>query len=102
MLAQGRPMLRAGDDLGNSQGGNDNAHAQDNPTGWVNRGGADPDLLAFLRRVIAFRASHPVLAAKAVPAQPAMSSGRLPDIFWRREDGAPMQPEDWTTRIVAF
>ena len=34
-LAQGVPLLLAGDEVGNSQGGNNNAYAQDNETGWV-------------------------------------------------------------------
>ncbi|WP_304617090.1 glycogen debranching protein GlgX [Paracoccus sp. (in: a-proteobacteria)] len=98
MLSQGTPMLLAGDELGNSQGGNNNAYAQDNPTGWVNWDGADPDFLAFVRRVIAFRAAHPILRQKRfLHSQPRRQDG-LPDIFWRREDGAPMQPEDWNDR----
>ena len=35
MLAQGVPLLLAGDEVGNSQGGNNNAYCQDNPIGWV-------------------------------------------------------------------
>ncbi|MEL6774483.1 MAG: glycogen debranching protein GlgX, partial [Pseudomonadota bacterium] len=35
LLSQGTPMLLAGDELANSQGGNNNAYAQDNETGWL-------------------------------------------------------------------
>ena len=35
MLAQGVPLLLAGDEVGNSQSGNNNAYCQDNPIGWV-------------------------------------------------------------------
>ena len=95
MLSQGTPMLLAGDELGNSQGGNNNAYAQDNPTGWVDWDGADPAFLDFVRRVIAFRRAHPILRQKRfLHSQPREQDG-LPDLFWRRADGAPMTPDDW-------
>ncbi|MEQ3643918.1 MAG: glycogen debranching protein GlgX [Paracoccus sp. (in: a-proteobacteria)] len=95
MLSQGTPMLLAGDELGNSQGGNNNAYAQDNPKGWVDWDGADPAFLDFVRRVIAFRRAHPILRQKRfLHSQPREQDG-LPDLFWRRADGAPMTPDDW-------
>ncbi|WP_373945434.1 glycogen debranching protein GlgX [Paracoccus marcusii] len=95
MLSQGTPMLLAGDELGNSQGGNNNAYAQDNPTGWVDWDGADPAFLDFVRRVIAFRRAHPILRQKRfLHSQPREQDG-LPDLFWRRADGAAMTPDDW-------
>ncbi|WP_304613793.1 glycogen debranching protein GlgX [Paracoccus sp. (in: a-proteobacteria)] len=95
MLSQGTPILLAGDELGNSQGGNNNAYAQDNPTGWVDWDGADPAFLDFVRRVIAFRRAHPILRQKRfLHSQPREQDG-LPDLFWRRADGAPMTPDDW-------
>ncbi|QBX33454.1 glycogen debranching protein GlgX [Paracoccus liaowanqingii] len=95
MLSQGTPMLLAGDELGNSQGGNNNAYAQDNPTGWVDWDAADPAFLGFVRRVIAFRAAHPILRQRRfLHSQPRAQDG-LPDLFWRRADGAPMTTADW-------
>ena len=95
MLSQGTPMLLAGDELGNSQGGNNNAYAQDNPTGWIDWQGADPAFLDFVRRAIAFRRAHPILRQKRfLHSQPREQDG-LPDLFWRRADGAPMTPDDW-------
>jgi isoamylase len=58
-LSQGTPMLLAGDEFGHSQGGNNNAYCQDNETGWIDWETADEDLLAFTRRLIAFRKAHP-------------------------------------------
>ncbi|MPZ10713.1 MAG: glycogen debranching protein GlgX [Kiloniellaceae bacterium] len=75
-LAQGTPMLRAGDEIGDSQQGNNNAYCQDNPISWVDWPAADPALLGFTRRVIAFRKAHPCLR------QPWFLHGRK-----RREDG---------------
>ncbi len=95
MLSQGTPMLLAGDELGNSQGGNNNAYAQDNTTGWIDWDGADPAFLDFVRRVIAFRRAHPILRQKRfLHSQPREQDG-LPDLFWRRADGAAMSPDDW-------
>jgi isoamylase len=95
MLSQGTPMLLAGDELGNSQNGNNNAYAQDNPIGWIDWDNADPVFLAFVQRVIAFRRSHPILRQKRfLHSQPRQQDG-LPDLFWRRADGEPMGPGDW-------
>ena len=95
MLSQGTPMMLAGDELGNSQGGNNNAYCQDNPTGWVDWRGADPAFLDFCRRVIAFRRAHPILRqTRFLHSQPREQDG-LPDLFWRRADGAAMTSDDW-------
>ncbi|OJH44844.1 glycogen debranching protein [Paracoccus sp. SM22M-07] len=95
MLSQGTPMLLAGDELGNSQGGNNNAYCQDNSIGWVDWDHADPDFLAFCRRAIAFRKAHPILRQKRFLHSQSREQDGLPDLFWRRADGAPMRPEDW-------
>ena len=95
LLSQGTPMLLAGDELGNSQNGNNNAYCQDNPIGWVDWGASDPEFLGFVRRLIAFRKAHPVLRQKRfLHSQPRETDG-LPDLFWRRADGAPMEVDDW-------
>lgn len=62
-LAQGIPMLMAGDESGNSQNGNNNAYQSDNATGWVDWGKGKNDLAirSFVKKLAAFRASHPIL-----------------------------------------
>ena len=57
MLAQGVPLLWSGDEMGNSQNGNNNAYCQDNPTGWVNwkNEKSHRRQIEFLQQVIAFR-----------------------------------------------
>lgn len=94
LLSQGTTMLLAGDELGNGQGGNNNAYVQDNPTGWVDWSGVHGDLLAFTRELIALRRRLPVLR------QSAYRHGRLPadghrDVEWFRVDGTPMTVTDW-------
>jgi isoamylase len=95
LLSQGTPMILAGDELGNSQSGNNNAYCQDNPIGWVDWSNADAGFLDFCRRAIAFRKAHPILRQKRfLHSQPREQDG-LPDLFWRRADGQPMQDADW-------
>ena len=64
MLAQGVPLLWSGDEMGNSQNGNNNAYCQDNPTGWVNwkNEKSHRRQIEFLQQVIAFRKEHTVLS----------------------------------------
>ncbi|MEI4485288.1 glycogen debranching protein GlgX [Frigidibacter sp. MR17.14] len=94
-LSQGTPMLLSGDEIGNSQGGNNNAYAQDNPTSWVNWDRPDRALAAFTGRLAALRRTHPVLRQRLfLHALPRHKDG-IPDIFWRKPDGATPAPEDW-------
>ncbi|MGD1878728.1 MAG: glycogen debranching protein GlgX [Kiloniellaceae bacterium] len=60
-LAQGTPMLRAGDEIGDSQGGNNNAYCQDNAISWIDWDAGDKAFLGFVRRLIALRKAHPCL-----------------------------------------
>lgn len=95
MLSQGTPMLLAGDELGNSQGGNNNAYCQDNETGWVDWSDPDPVFLAFVRHAIAFRKAHPILRQRRfLHARSRLVDG-APDVFWWRADGTPMTAQDW-------
>ncbi|QDO89639.1 glycogen debranching protein GlgX [Ornithinimicrobium ciconiae] len=61
LLAAGVPMLTAGDELGRTQSGNNNAYCQDNETSWVDWASADEDLMATTRRLLRLRREHPVL-----------------------------------------
>ncbi|MGI6057170.1 MAG: Type II secretory pathway, pullulanase PulA and related glycosidase [Bilifractor sp.] len=63
MTSQGSPMIYAGDEMENSQGGNNNAWCQDNRTGWVawSRSKSAREMHDFVRKAIAFRREHPVL-----------------------------------------
>jgi isoamylase len=98
LLSQGIPMLLAGDEMGRTQGGNNNAYCQDNETSWVDWEGVDDDgrhLLDFTRRLIELRRRHIVLHRhrffQGVPAHDGVK-----DITWLRPDGSEMQPADWS------
>lgn len=64
LLSQGTPLLQSGDEMGNSQEGNNNTYCQDNELGWVcwNNGKAGRDFLDFTRKLIAFRQNHPIFS----------------------------------------
>ncbi|MGZ9810111.1 glycogen debranching protein GlgX [Pseudoroseicyclus sp. H15] len=95
LFSQGTPMILAGDELGNSQQGNNNAYCQDNEIGWVDWASADTEFLKFVRQIIAFRKAHPTLRQKRfLHSRPRLIDGK-PDLFWRRADGAVMSEEDW-------
>ena len=63
LLSRGVPMLLSGDEFMNTQYGNNNAYCQDNCISWLNwdRLDSNRDMFEFFRRLIAFRAAHPVL-----------------------------------------
>jgi glycogen operon protein len=96
MLAQGVPMLLAGDEVSNSQGGNNNAYCQDNPVGWVDwscLGKAGPDLTELVGRLIDLRRRFPQLRARH------WTDGRREDggfgALWLTPQAAEMTAEDW-------
>jgi isoamylase len=94
MLAQGLPMILAGDELGHSQGGNNNAYAQDNATTWLDWQGGDIGFQAFTARLTALRRAHPVLRQKLFLHSRLRADGQ-PDVIWRKADGQVPTAEDW-------
>ncbi len=95
LLARGTPMLSMGDEAGRSQGGNNNAYAQDNALTWFGWAGRDAELTAFTAKLIAARRAHPALTG-AMPLTGAADADGIPDVAWLRPDGAPMGQQDWT------
>jgi glycogen operon protein len=104
LFSQGTPMILAGDELGNSQGGNNNAYNQDNATAWIDWTNVDEDFFEFTRRLIEFRKNHPVLRQKLFLHSRERLVDGVEDLFWWREDGQPMDALDWhdpARKIVA-
>ncbi len=94
-LSRGTPMLTAGDEMGRSQGGNNNAYAQGNARTWIDWKRIDADLVAFVASLAAFRRDHPAIAAdRFLTGKPASATG-LPDVAWLDEHGAPMTTAAW-------
>jgi isoamylase len=97
MLSQGVPMLLAGDELGRTQGGNNNAYCQDNETSWVNWDGdhLQTSLLKFVRQLIALRKAHPVFHRRLFFQGKPSAGSDLKDITWLSPDGREMSAEEW-------
>jgi glycogen debranching enzyme GlgX len=97
LVSRGTPMLRSGDELGQTQSGNNNAYAQDNATTWIDwaRAAQFADLTAFTQRAIAVRKAHPALHRDLFLTGRPVDDGAQPDALWRREDGAAMSEGDW-------
>src|SRR5690606_36451051 len=66
LLAQGVPLILAGDEVGNTQYGNNNTYCQDNEIGWVKWDGLGregDDLVDFIGHLTALRRDFPQLRA---------------------------------------
>jgi len=97
LLSFGVPMLLGGDELGRTQGGNNNAYCQDNEVSWFDWELDDRrrGLLEWTRRVIRLRTEHPVFRrTQFLTGQSPLGSG-LPDSWWFRTDGRKMTRRDW-------
>jgi isoamylase len=95
LLSQGVPMLLAGDELGRTQQGNNNAYCQDNPLSWIDWTGQDADLLDFARMLISLRSGHPVFRRRRWFQGSSIRGSALNDIGWFKPDGAEMSEQDW-------
>jgi isoamylase len=97
-VSQGVPMLLMGDEIGRSQGGNNNAYCQDNETTWFPWDGIDARghaLFDFTCRLARLRREHPALRATHFLHGERASEEGLQDIVWIDADGKPMRPEVW-------
>jgi glycogen operon protein len=97
LLAQGTPMLAAGDELGHSQGGNNNPYCQDNEITWIDWERADQALIDFTAHLITVRRTLLPLAPRWYTGLPDLR-GRH-DLAWLRRSGGPMEPEHWDDRM---
>jgi isoamylase len=97
--SQGVPMLLAGDELGRTQRGNNNAYCQDNEISWVDweRSAEHAGLTGFAQALSALRRAHPVFRRRRFfRGRPASDGGDgLRDIIWLTPSGAEMTGRDW-------
>jgi glycogen operon protein len=95
-LSQGVPMLLSGDELGRTQGGNNNGYCQDNELSWIDWSTADHDLILFTGRLLAFRHAHPVFRRpRWFQGQPLHGQG-VQDVAWLTPAGKEMSEQDWS------
>ncbi len=98
LLSQGVPMIVAGDEMGRTQGGNNNAYCQDNPVSWVDWGDVRENsiLLDFTQRLTTLRTLHPVFHRRRYfQGRTSRGSGGLDDIVWLNPSSEVMSQEDW-------
>src|ERR1019366_8553784 len=95
MFARGTPLLPMGAEFGHSQGGNNNAYAQDNAVSWLDWASADQGLLAFAARLAAIRRAHPALRADRFLTGEPRAGVVYDDVVWRRTDGSALEAADW-------
>jgi glycogen operon protein len=94
LLAQGTPMLCAGDEIGNSQQGNNNAYCQDNPTTWLDWAGADHEFREFVVEVLALRRAESLLHHDRWFNASADSDSHA-SLAWCLPTGAEIRIQDW-------
>jgi glycogen debranching enzyme GlgX len=94
LLAQGTPMLCAGDEIGKTQEGNNNAYCQDNSISWLDWSQADSELLGFTQAVLALRAREPLLHTPGWFATQTDTLG-APHLRWHLLNGQALHQSDW-------
>jgi glycogen operon protein len=97
LLSQGVPMLRGGDELAQTQNGNNNAYCQDNAVTWHSWREDDEAkrLYAFVSRLIRFRLEHPIFRQPRFFQGRAIRGGGVKDITWINANGREMDDEAW-------
>ncbi|MFJ4854187.1 glycogen debranching protein GlgX [Streptomyces sp. NPDC088730] len=99
LLSTGVPMLVAGDEMGRTQGGNNNAYCQDNEVSWVDWSLLEQPrwraLTELTARVLALRHAHPVLRRRAFFSGRPQAPDGLRDLAWFTPQGAEMTEQDW-------
>jgi glycogen operon protein len=90
VLSFGVPLVLGGDEIGRTQGGNNNAYCQDNAIAWFDWSRVDDDLLSFTQRLIAFRKAHPVFRRRRF-----LAGAEASELEWFTPAGNVMTGADW-------
>jgi glycogen operon protein len=97
LLSQGVPMLVAGDEMGRTQRGNNNAYCQDSEISWLDWENADEPLREYTQKLIWLRREHPVFRRRRFFQGRTIHGSDVTDIAWFTPDGQQMSEEDWGT-----
>jgi isoamylase len=100
MLSQGTPMINHGDEIGRGQLGNNNVYCQDSELSWMDWSlcQSNAELLAFVRKITAFRRQHPVFRRRRFfKGTPFRTGDQVRDIAWLTKAGNEMTPQDWNS-----
>jgi glycogen operon protein len=90
LLSLGLPLLLGGDEIGRTQGGNNNAYCQDNEISWFDWAGADNGLRGYVKRLLALRREHPVFRRKRF-----LTGTEAAELGWFGCAGEPVTEEQW-------
>ena len=90
MLSLGVPMLLGGDEIGRTQGGNNNGYCQDNAISWFDWSAPDEELLDFTRTLVRLRRAHPVFRRRRF-----LTGVEADELSWYAPAGMRMTPDDW-------
>jgi isoamylase len=98
LLAQGTPMMLAGDEFGRTQQGNNNAYCQDNEISWLNWDLHEKgqDLVSFTRRLTAMRHKYPILRRNLFLSGQYNEELGVKDLTWINANGSEMQQDNWS------
>ncbi|VAW73014.1 Limit dextrin alpha-1,6-maltotetraose-hydrolase, partial [hydrothermal vent metagenome] len=98
LFSQGVPMLLAGDEMGRTQNGNNNAYCQDNEISWVNWDISSRDrvFMDFVCHLIQLRNTHPAFRRRLYFQGRHIKGANVKDICWLRPDGGEMTDKEWT------
>ena len=102
LLSQGVPMIYAGDAIGHTQAGNNNAYCQDNQISWLNWDlqPQDRDLLTFVQRMVTLRKRHPVFRRRHFFQGRPIKGENIKDVLWLSPKGSEMSEEEWRDASV--
>jgi isoamylase len=97
LLSQGVPMIYAGDAMGHTQNGNNNAYCQDTEISWLKweLKPEDRDLLTFVQRMINLRKRHPVFRRRRFFQGRPIKGEAVKDVLWLKPNGNEMTEEEW-------
>jgi glycogen operon protein len=98
LLSQGVPMILAGDELGQTQNGNNNAYCQDNELSWLDWDltSDEREFLEFVAHMVSFRRKHPVFSRRRFLQGRELAEG-IREVAWLRPDGGEMTDTEWHT-----
>ena len=101
-LAQGVPMLQAGDEFGRTQSGNNNAYCQDNETSWVDWELAEKNanLLSFVQNLIHWTKTRPAFRRTAFFPQKSLRETERPELVWLHHLGHELRAQEWDVHYM--
>ena len=97
LLSQGVPMLLAGDEIGRSQQGNNNAYCHDSELNWIDWeiSNEDKELLRFVRYLIRLRKRHPIFRRRRFFQGRDIAGAGVKDLTWLTPLGQEVTQEEW-------